>query len=474
MSTLTLHRLTGRTRYARAGFFQPATLRVSVNVDESDRTAFLATTLHERIHYLQTTGTTYGNFVGLGRHIQSLVVYECLKELIHRFGSDNTFRLWLTLRDWRSDLVDGAKASIISKHLTASDVMEALISGFENIVQSPSLDLAIRARSYSKAVRSPRTTVCPDIGSDDSKFAFGGLAIEEAFAQFWQLHMEAQLEKQFPDTNFLDACLPQIGSQYYSAAIRLCRDKLGPAGYDAFPIVSDLALMGPYHLLSPSSSSVSTYLWEDIHPGWRFVRALDAIKLSDLMGRVDVAHFDSEEGYAALTSAICANLRWPTPSELCDHALSDQGHGWVELGGRVPTVNAFETQFRRTWQTRQKFPASFAFPWHFLTQLSACDPPLVFGSQGLMKVGAEHGDMFLSILVQDIVANGFLERPVDESGKLQAARLDCPGKILGGEFECGDCQGSFPRAAPVPMDCWFANTFEQAFGVPIGKVASVW
>src|SRR5438045_2092191 len=95
----TLHLWTGLARYGRSGFFDPATLRATIDFDDNDQTIQLAMFLHEYIHHWHATGTLYGNYVVLQRHAQSMAVYDCLKDLVRKFGSEENFHLWVTLRD---------------------------------------------------------------------------------------------------------------------------------------------------------------------------------------------------------------------------------------------------------------------------------------------------------------------------------------------------------------------------------------
>ena len=113
-----LHMLTGLSRFGYSGFFEPPTLRIFVDADSLIPSASLPIFLHEYIHYWHATGTTYGNHVALFRHLQSILVYECLKELVEKLGSEKNFNLWVTLRDWRSDLGDGPVFLLIDHYLS--------------------------------------------------------------------------------------------------------------------------------------------------------------------------------------------------------------------------------------------------------------------------------------------------------------------------------------------------------------------
>jgi hypothetical protein len=144
---------------------------------------------------------------------------------------------------------------------------------------------------------------------------------------------------------------------------------------------------------------------------------------------------------------------------------------WMDsLDRTVPTIQAFVKQFRQAWEIRSNCPHAFAFPIHCLHELSHCPPPLVFGPKGLIKAD----QMFLSIFVQEIIATGFLEWPQNADGVPQAGRIECPGNILGPNFKCEECVEYFPCDKKPKEDCWVYKGFEEAFGISLGRIRSVW
>ena len=283
--------------------------------------------------------------------------------------------------------------------------------------------------------------------------------MEEGFAQFWQIYMEAELTGKYPDSKFYDLRLSKINSPVYNITIHLCRDFLGTIGYDALPILSDLALLGP--MITKTNVTNKRYDWEDIHPGWRFCRGLSFVKENNLMEKLSVAFFDTEEGYDVLTRAICNAFDWPTPDEITNRILDGKPFPWAENGPFAPTVKALTDKFEQSWKTRRKYPHAFAFPIHCASQMGESQPPALFGQKGIIRIENDQ-DIFLSILAQEIIASGFLNSPQDQHGNPLPGFIECPVKVLGLDYGCkSTCEGRFPHKREIQNDCWLMSPLKK-------------
>jgi hypothetical protein len=96
---------------------------------------------------------------------------------------------------------------------------------------------------------------------------------------------------------------------------KLLPDISWPARRSLLLALSDLALWGPTHRDYLGGRDYEL-LWEDLHPGYRFVRALDVIvEKRHKLSKSDVGN------PSIVTELICGELQWMTPAQMAANYL---------------------------------------------------------------------------------------------------------------------------------------------------------
>jgi hypothetical protein len=99
----------------------------------------------------------------------------------------------------------------------------------------------------------------------------------------------------------------------------------------SFFCICDLALATPMHTVFYEIAQ--SLVWRDLHPGWRFVQICDAVKDVGTVG-AETSSLDIA-AYLNFVGRVCRRLSWPTPANLAEHFLKQQG---VELLDNLPNV----------------------------------------------------------------------------------------------------------------------------------------
>jgi hypothetical protein len=114
--------------------------------------------------------------------------------------------------------------------------------------------------------------------------------------------------------------------------------------------LSDLALWGPSHRDYVGGDDYELP-WEDLHPGYRFVRALDVI----VKRRRDLSPSDLSEPLK-ITQLLCAELGWMTPLQMVDNYL--QADSSDRAGSRIARDALWDFRVRAA-KARRAEPAVF-------------------------------------------------------------------------------------------------------------------
>jgi len=102
-----------------------------------------------------------------------------------------------------------------------------------------------------------------------------------------------------------------------------------------FLTLCDLAMTSHLHPLFNPLQGEFTARWHDLHPGWRFERALDLVAR-----RGDLLVIDCERDYPRVVNDICQEFHWPPPARLIP--------SWLRLNRAVradfPLAPVFEKE----------------------------------------------------------------------------------------------------------------------------------
>src|SRR5437868_1167545 len=97
--------------------------------------------------------------------------------------------------------------------------------------------------------------------------------------------------------------------------------------------------------------------------------------------------------------------------------------------------------------------------------------PHLFDPNGVADLD-EDAEIFLSVLAQEVIADGFIHLPLSEAGNFKPGRIECTMSYLRlPHQQCAECSKRFPRTVSKP--CWFDESFTQAFGISLNQVRSV-
>jgi len=121
--------------------------------------------------------------------------------------------------------------------------------------------------------------------------------------------------------------------------------------------LADLALNGPWPVIGLESTFASSALgershgWSDLHPGWRFVKAVKAMLPNsyEVIERIhdSPANEDStQESIQTITNEICTTLGWPTPKSLKKRILERLRDVCVPLTSREQWVQFYLDDLR--------------------------------------------------------------------------------------------------------------------------------
>jgi len=291
----------------------------------------LAVLWHEQIHFLQSFGTSFGMFVRHCLQARAATVTMLLRELAKEQG-----RLYFTLRDW----LDDAREFETSAYATLRPGMR-IADSFDTPVRfflgeprqheygsaAPSF-YGTRYREIAPAINQGT----PEIPFGEKSFPVGGTHLMESIAYYWEMYVQRCMFRGQP--NNADWLTPIIASaddwgddflSRHIAPLAYAMNRLGPMGFYAFPAIVDIALNPP--LPSPAkamermppqiamanpgdltvkfeisgwnagliirtsdgkilSSYGFTWPWEDVHPGWRFIRAIDELERTNGLATV--------------------------------------------------------------------------------------------------------------------------------------------------------------------------------------------
>jgi hypothetical protein len=256
-----------------------------------------STIFHEWIHQFQILSTSFGRelmfqtvlsglFVGrtFSNYIKDGNFSRLRKPLMNNFRSDKKFRDTLT-----ADSFDGIFAGILVNRYLGGD-------SNANHLDGPVSDL------FSKIILPPTNTACPQFVLGGELIHFGGQHILEGFASI--------NERKFIGLNFskhiLQETLDRIPKYPYYVAESFLVKELGSdiANLGLIRMLCDLALNGVFKPANPDEVIV----WEDVHPGWRFVRAIDALKKIPVLFREL-----SSENVLDTRLKLCQHLGWKDP-----------------------------------------------------------------------------------------------------------------------------------------------------------------
>jgi hypothetical protein len=345
-----------------AGWYTPATLSIDLlsNKDKilSDKLQY-SFYLHECLHYWQSIATTYGFYYA---EVSSIAVHRMLAFVeAARAGGvplHCPFRTWGQLEGNRT-IKEHVRAvcrhfDMISSHLdgleggtafnaSTENADEKIALGDWNSIQAY-LERGLRTPSQEDVSRErlldiPVGQMAPIlVGNNGGMYALGAASLSECFAFACQLLWATET------TEITAEILAENFEGMFSHPNYVIARQLFVDGFPEVPNIEanvwfflptlvDLALNGP---LLPELRELWTRTrrgilrriprlnWRDVHPGFRYLQALKALKESQLLK-------SGAQPAQKIVEVICKQLKWPTPIETAKEILkvmsADKKHG---------------------------------------------------------------------------------------------------------------------------------------------------
>ena len=391
-----------------------------------------STLIHEWIHQIQILGTSFGRQLmflvmhsgiatggSYARYIRQGNFDRLRRPLIVNSFFDKMFRDGLTNDDYLG-LFSG---SLVRKYL-GGDSREQFLEG-------PFPD------SFTKRLSPPQDTACPKFGFEGESLNLGGLHLLEGFAS---INERIFIYLNFSRETFAEAlgCIPRY--PYYVAESYL-EEELGAENVNLWlsRLLCDVSLNGCFESTDPDRR----ILWEDVHPGWRFVRAVEFLK-----SRPDVAREVSPENALDVRQRICEEFGWGDP--------------W---GDHLSFAHLFDGYIPEALAIRREHPLALMFCVEKFSDLIERFPfshgyPSAPASLEAFSVSAMEGhwtpdEMFCGYMRLAMIAESVLE-------VLLSTEIACPihGVLLGGGEGCVE-------------GCEFVSWFKTVMGMTVEEFSTI-
>ena len=480
--------------------------RLPARDSSSSSNCLQLTALHEAIHLYQTFGTLFGRFLSSGLNLRSGLVLQTARAAALIRG-----KVFLDLRAWRDDVDDRSDLCVlINRGIYACDRIERALGHLhgEPTIFTLAYDHTqgiSPSGSHFSSVRPPAGERHPRVTCRGREFILTAASLMEAFACYWtSLAGKASTHSWEVDPSEVllglsDAWRSPETFACYALPLALCWDYLRHDGVRWFPVIVDLALNGPlppWEEVSHREAAIVEFStnrtfsvrnpfanyqwkWEDVHPGWRFVRILEFLRdqRPDLaavpfLGTEFLRWYPPEMDLETFLEQTTQGLGWPEPVELFQQAVE-------EMGPQVDDdKDFFDNCSRFLFSQHVGLPGISAFPLHFLhlyKTIGLFPPPFVVA--GDEPKGNKDAERFLRFtgLHYRFQMTDVLLRPLGNSWfsyckkRLQCPLLEPPLRWLCSHREID----SGVRCANLAKKgCFMPGFFEHNLGVSMDDV--VW
>ena len=256
-----------------------------------------STLIHEWIHQVQILTTSFGRelmflllhsglMVGeaYAKYVEDGNYSRLRRPLVTNSFFDKKFRKSMT----NSQYIGLITGSLVRRYWGGNSNAKYLDGPFPDLL--------------SNRFVQPQTTSCPEIEFEGGALNLGAIHILEGFAS---LNERIFIYLKFEDAIFHKA-LKKIPRYPYHVAEAYIESELGTESVNLWlcRMLYDVALNGCFDPLDSSTKVV----WEDVHPGWRLVRAVQYLKQKRDM----LKDFSTDTALAVRTS-LCEAFAWTDP-----------------------------------------------------------------------------------------------------------------------------------------------------------------
>lgn len=431
---------------------------------------------HEKVHYWQSIGTSYGYYASVMQREQIRLVRFAMLNLKQEFGRDEKFKIMIPFKSWLEREGNRSVRKILQVTLNKWNDIEGKLNVFDGAVQRYQ---SLKWDNYSHPEGGESPTI--ELGHDT--FCLGATALLEGAVRVAEL---ASIDYLLDEKRNLDKTVngQEIEREANNIKQELATIKLGLQDYfitkvamerevghfddSMLLILTDLSLMPP--IGDTSFLRKKRHRWEDIHPGWRFKKAIKAVNEMGLQARGN-----RHEDYQYISKKICDYWDWLTPEKIAEESLRRK-HSFLRkqttfgspayklLDESNSEVSHALAAYTSACELRMKYPGIFTFPHEQMHKLDStwCMPVFSVDGQWVGRKGSpiEH-DM-------GRIARSLISRQLVLEPRLKCwdtwAELDCPDQKRG----CG----CFPSKNYEEF-CWFVRKFEENFYWPVHRIESL-
>ncbi|HWB02212.1 MAG TPA: hypothetical protein VG796_04245 [Verrucomicrobiales bacterium] len=364
-------------------------------------------TVHEETHFYQIIATPFGRFLSDMERVFTLDLSRWFKgAAVSGFVEKISFPLstWIG-KNGDSDSKDEAlhKAMLALIHAQGTQLRKLFLESgsFQEEVSAPETieiacelwtwflqaldraedavdtpeDMSIKQRTHPSAIRTnlpPNSPVCPQLEEGN----LGGRDILEAVALELQLNYLSAGNIDRRVVEFLRLINPTFANSSYMRVRRHLANRFSNLEWkrrrSLLLILADLALSGPFYS-NGSPGKKSEVLWEDLHPGYRFVRSLDAFEALS----IEVTGNPCAD-YARVVETVCSHLGWETPSMIAAAFIESvknpssfsQSDPILHLRERAARARMERPDFFASWEDELNVNEEFQLKIPFLVEKS--------------------------------------------------------------------------------------------------------
>lgn len=312
------------------------------------------TFIHELGHFLQAATTPYGFFLSQLDRLQN----EQVRGLCRAYLEANPgATLEIPVRHWLAHARTRLASDLVERFVRPWEAVDLLRATLEGHETHPG---ATRAQGEAGLrLLDPRRPVptrasgpaCPEVPYEPR--VIGGFQVCEFAAtelEIIELHSAARAgESPSSLEPYFDR---RVHTGGYDQLFKHVYDRTGFMGPERFACMclalGDVALFTPVFTVFAADPSLHGFDWTDLHPGWRFLRALEVVE--QVKPLVLAPPLDD---YARFVDDLCTRCGWPTVSATL-----------AAVSRFEPGSDLLGEMFRDACRLRRQWPMLFTHPNH--------------------------------------------------------------------------------------------------------------
>jgi hypothetical protein len=330
--------------------YQTFTLYLQDVIDSGGRADALGQDLvfiHELSHFLQTATTPYGLFL----HFLDCFQNRKVRDLCQSYMAVNPAgKIYIPARNWLRESNGSFFESLRRDYLQpweAAAFLRNVLEGLQNCSASKAIKALRMIDVVDEVSYSDQQQACPPINYQSCRI--GGHDVCEFAATLLEVIEIFSSARHGSPPSVLEPLLDRHFSGY-DALFKHVYDHTGFMSPSRFALIclalGEVALFTPLPFLFDSSDGNISYEWSALHPGWRFLKALEVVEQVEPPKEQRI-----DKEYNRFLDAICRLCGWPTVSDV------------LSAGARIdPGDDLILSMFVESCKLRKKFPTLFVHP----------------------------------------------------------------------------------------------------------------